>query len=169
MPPRVATDVSRAILAGLSAAAVLGLWLGWLAPRLGLGKLDSPHLLGTYLLGGFGFPEGKLVVLCGWLLFALGGIVWALIYASYICDRLLGPGWLQGLTYAGVGVFLVTSLLILPVIGLVHPLVRAGRMPAPGLLGLGLSGGRVVLANFLGHCLFILGILYRRRLVFSSS
>jgi len=160
---------SRAVGAGIVGTVVLWLFLAGSAPLLGLGKLDYPRLLGTFLSGVLDLPTSKLWFLAGSLLFLVGGIAWALIYASYLCDRLLGPGWLQGLTYGGLGVFLVSSLLFFPLMSLAHPLVRSGQMPAPGFFGLGLSGSRVALANFLGHCLFgiVMGVIYRRRLVFT--
>jgi hypothetical protein len=93
---------------------------------------------------------------------------WALVYAFYIHGRLPGPGWLQGLLSVGMGGFLISSLVVLPVLGWIHPLARAARIPAPGVFGLGFVSGRAVVGNLLGHCLYglTLGILYRRRLIF---
>ena len=160
----------RAIGGGLLGTAALGVFVGELAPRLGLAKVDFPHLLGTLFSGVFGFRESTFWTLVGWLLFALGGTGWAMVYALYVYGRIPGPGWLQGLLFGGVAVFLVTSLVFFPVLSWIHPLMRADEIPAPGLFGCGLDGGQIVLANFLGHCLFgfTLGVLYQRRLVFSS-
>lgn len=159
----------RAIAGGLLGTLVFGLFAGELAPRLGLEKLNYPYLLGTLIAGGFGFTENTFWILVGWLLFALGGAGWALIYAFYIYHRLPVPGWFQGLLYGGAGVFLISSFLFFPMLSWIHPLVRAQQIPAPGIFGLGLDGKSIVLVNFLGHCLFgfILGIIYRRRFVFS--
>ena len=92
----------------------------------------------------------------------------ALVYAFYVYGRIPGPGWLQRLIYGGVGIFLISSLVFFPLLNWIHPLVRANQMPAPGIFGLGLGGGLIVWANFLGHSVFgfILGVLYRRHLVF---
>ena len=158
----------RALAAGVLGAVCLEAFLAGLAPWLGLPKLDCVRLLGTLFSTSFVFPASRPWLIPGWVYFLAGGIAWALIYASYFSDRLPGPGWLQGLAYGGLGVFLISSLVFFPLLGVIHPEVRAGRAPAPGLFGMGLFGGRGVLANFLGHCVFglIVGVLYRRRLVF---
>jgi len=147
----------------------MGAFLLGLAPHLGLGKLDYPHLLGSCIWGwvGFGFPADGLLILLGWVVFFLGGVIWALVYACYVYPRLPFPGWLQGLIY-GVGVFLVTSLILFPLLSEVHPLVRSGQMEAPGAFGIGLAGHGIVLANLFAHSLFglFLGVVYQRRLVF---
>ena len=161
--------VCRAAGAGVLGAATLQLFLAGPAPLLGLKNVDYPALLGTFFSASFGQPQNEVWILAGWLLLLAGGIVWALIYAYRFCNRLPGPGWLQGLTYGGLGVFLVSSLLFFPLMGFLHPLARSGQIPSPGLFGVGLSGERVAVANFLGHCLFgiVVGAVYRRRLVFS--
>lgn len=164
MAARFPPDVALAVVAGLLSSAAAGLFLVFLAPTLGLVKVDFP-----YLLGRLWYPEGKLTLVGGWGLFLLGGVFWAFIYASYLHDRLPGPGWLQGCIY-GVGLFLLTSLLVFPLMSL-HPLVREQKLLAPGFFGLGLSGWKAALSNFLGHCLYglLLGRIYRRKLIFFSS
>lgn len=151
-----------AVVAGLLAALAAGLFLGTLAPALGLVQIDYPRLLGQ-----LGFPEGRLAIIYGWGVFLLGGVGAAWVYAYYLYDRLPGPGWLQGLLFGGIGLFLFSSLAILPLFDL-HPLAREGRLAAPGLFALRLTGWKALLANFLGHCLYglLLGRIYRRKLIF---
>ena len=158
----------RAIAGGLLGTAALGVFAGELAPRLGLEKLDYPYLLGTLIAGASESTENQFLILLGWLVFGLGGISWALIYAFYIYNRLPVAGWFQGLMYGGAGLFLISSLLFFPALSWIHPLVRAQQIPAPGMFGLGLNGQSILVVNFLGQCLFglILGIIYRRRFVF---
>jgi len=160
--------VARAVAAGTLAALCLEAVAGGLAPVLGLPRLDYVQLIGTLAAAGFSMPASRPWLIPGLGFFIAGGIGWALTYAAHLHDRLLGPGWLQGLAFGGFGVFLMTSLVFFPALGVVHPEVRANHMPAPGLFGIGLSGSRVVLVNFVGHCVFglIVGVLYRRRFVF---
>ena len=159
----------RAMAGGLLGTLAFGLFARELAPRLGLEKLDYPYLLGTLIAEVPGFTESRVWILVGWLIFALGGVGWALVYAFYVYERIPVPGWFQGLMYGGAGLFLISSLLFFPALGWIRPLVRVKRLSAPGLFGLGLDGKLIALTNFLGHCLygFILGIIYRRRFVFS--
>ncbi len=164
MPQRAQPYTALAVVAGLLSSLAAGLFLVFLAPALGLSKIDYP-----YLLGQVEYPEGKLSIFLGWLLFLLGGVLFALFYTSYMHDRLPGPGWLQGLIYGGIALFLFSSLIVFPLIGL-HPLARAEKLAAPGFCAFGLSGWSAVLTNLLGHCLYgiLLGRMYRRKLIFSS-
>jgi hypothetical protein len=94
--------VSRAIGAGLLGAGILILFLTKLSPRLGLGEVDYPYLVGSALPAGFGLAGG-VRRLAGCLTCLLVGMGWALVYAFYIHGRMPGPGWLQGMVSAGVG------------------------------------------------------------------
>lgn len=165
MPPRSQPYTPLAVVAGLLSSLAAGLFLVFLAPALGLSRFDYP-----YLLGQLEYPEGKLSIILGWLLFLLGGVLCAFCYAYYLHDRLPGPGWLQGLVFGGIAAFLVSSLVVFPLMGL-YPLVRERKLSAPGFFALGLSGWNAVFTNFLGHCLYglLLGRIYRRKLIFSSS
>ena len=142
-------NIPRAIWTGLLGAAIFILFVSKLSPRLGLGEVDYPYLVGSALPTGFGLAESARW-LAGWLVCLFAGLGWALIYAFYVHERLPGPGWFQGLLYAGVGGSLISSLVFFPILGWMHPSVRT------------------VLGNFLGHCLYglTLGILYRRQLIF---
>jgi hypothetical protein len=164
MPTARYVDTRRAVGGGLFGAVILGLFLRSLAAPLGLEKLDYPKLVGTYLLALFRLQNGLAADIVGWVLFAVWGVVCGLVYALYVSDRLAGPGWLQGLIYSGAGLFAI-SCLFLPLIGYAYSLLNAVpiRPDAPDVFA-----GQLVLANFLGHCLFglMLGLVYRRRLVF---
>jgi hypothetical protein len=171
MVARTYVSSPRAVGTSILGTVVLEAFLVGLAPHVGLGKLNYPDLLGAFFSASLGLPTSKLWLVAGWSIFFVGGIAWALIYASCVYDRLPGPGWLQGLTYSGLGVFLISSLVFFPLISLIHRIAHSGQAQVPGIFGLGFSGGRVVLANFLGHCIFglVVGVLYRRRLVFGMS
>lgn len=165
MPVHSQPHTPLAIISGLVGSLAAGLFLVLLSPTLGLAKIDYP-----YLLGQLWYPEGKLSFVAGWVLFLLGGILCSLFYAYYLHDRLPGPGWLQGLIYGGIDLFLLSSVIVFPLMGL-HPLVQEGKVLAPGFFAFHLSGWRAVLTNFLGHCLYglLLGRIYKRKLMFSSS
>ncbi len=156
---------SLAFGAGVTASAAAGVFFVFVSPALGLCRIDYPHMLGQ-----LEYPEGALSVALGWLVFVLGGIAFALLYANYLHDRLPGPNWLQGLFYGGFAIFMVSSVVFFPLMAF-HPSVRSGKLPAPGFFGFGLSGWVAVLTNFLGHCLYgvTLGAIYRRKIIYSSS
>jgi hypothetical protein len=161
--------IRRAVAAGIVATAAMEVFLVELAPRLGWGQVNYPRLLGTLLLANFEGPESVRCLLAGGLLFLAGGIGWSLIYAYSVYSHLVGPAWFQGLTYAGIGVFLFSTLVFFPLLSWIHPWVRAGLVAVPSLFGPGLPEGRLVVGNLLGHGLFgfIVGIVCRRQLVFS--
>lgn len=162
---RLEPNLPLAIVAGALSSVACGIFFVFLSPALGLRRVDYP-----YLLGQLEYPEGTLSVALGWLVFVFGGIAFALLYANYLHDRLPSPNWLQGLLFGGLGIFVVSSVVFFPLMGF-HPLVRSGKLPAPGFFGFGLSGWAAVLTNFLGHCLYgvTLGGIYRRKFMFSSS
>ena len=164
MPAAPRPYTALAVVSGSLSSLCAGLFFVFLAPWLGLTRIDYPLLLGQVE-----YPEGKISLALGWVLFLLGGTLCALFYASHLHDHLPGPGWLQGLVFGGLGVFLVSSLVIFPLLGL-HPLAKEGKLLAPGFFAGRLSGWMAVLTSFLGHCLYgvLLGWMYRRKLVFSS-
>lgn len=161
-------SLSRAIAGGVAGTVALAVFCVNLAPRIGLGQFDFPYVLAALPARFLGPLDGVPALVIGWLLLIAGGIALALVYASYVYDRLPGPYWLQGLAYGGFGVFLVCSFGFLPLIGLVHRLVPAGQAVEPKVFGSALLVAGIALTNFIGHCMFgiVVGLLYRRRLVF---
>src|SRR5579884_2612071 len=103
-------DQPRAIATGLFAALVVGLLLSGLAQPLGLEQLDSPPVLGAYIARAVNLPEGIVALALGWSLVGVWGAACSLIFARYFSDRLVGPGWLQGMIYSGAVLFVISLL-----------------------------------------------------------
>jgi len=94
----------------------------------------------------------------GFLIHLIAGALFGIVY-GFVMESLGRTGWSVGVGIAAV--HSVLSGLALPLIGAMHPLVRTGRMPAPGLFASALGGTGVVLFIAL-HLLFgaIVGIYY---------
>jgi hypothetical protein len=80
----------------------------------GLSRMSLPFLFGTFLTG-----DRRKAMLWGYLLYALGGWLFALLYAVLFAT-LGGAGWQLGAILGfGHGMFLCTVLL--PLIAYIHP------------------------------------------------
>lgn len=138
-------------------AALLGALAGWLAleaytallgPPLGFTP-DLASLLGTLLLPA---ASRAATLWAGRVALLVVALLWGVVYTR-VYGSLPGAGWARGALF-GAGVWLVASTLLLPLLGALHPLVRAGQQVDPGLLGLGLGGARALLFSLGEHLLF---------------
>jgi len=120
----------------------------FLLPALGLPKLDFASVTGGWV-GAKGPNSGRI----GVVVFALGGIAWAFLYARF------WP-WHSALGGAVYGLipFAVSSILVLPELNRFQ--VPITRMP--GFVWIKAGGPNAVLANLAEHIIFglCLGILY---------
>jgi len=140
------------VVAGLVATLVMTILL-YLAPLMGLPEMNIPGMLGTM----FASPGTGATVLG--LHFMMGAIL-ALIYAYGFQAVPLGTPWLRGALY-GVLPYLVAMIVVMPMLGSVHPLVKSGMMPAPGFFMVNL-GGMAAVGSLIGHLVYgaVLGALY---------
>ena len=144
-------DWGQAVGAGFLATAM---------SAMSIKSLDVPALLGSMALPQGG-PNAALI---GTIWHFANGIAFALVYAKVLAawqrQSTLGTG-------AGFGLVLwVVAMLLLPVLLSVHPLVRAGKMPNPGVFLLGLGAGLVPAVSLLiGHLVYgvLAGALYKHR------
>jgi len=88
--------------------------------------------------------EGTAGAAAGGAVLVAMAFVWALLYAR-IGHRLPGEGVVQGVAY-GVGVWLLSTVLLWPALALVHPF-----SVTPGLFALGLAGAKGSVASMLAH------------------
>lgn len=148
----------KAILAGAIGA------VGWevvvrLLIVLGVPLGDLVRFLGTMITG----DSTPLVWWpVGLALHASVGAVWAIFYAYFFWSTFDWRPPFQGLAFSCIPIVLA-GLVMLPQLGLMHPLVLRGEIPTPGLFSFGIGWGGPV-AIVLGHLIYgaIMGSLYTR-------
>jgi len=136
---------NRAINAGFLGAAAMTVLM--IALRtLGLTTMNLETMLGSMVTSTPDFGSWGL----GFLIHLIAGALFGIVY-GFVLERLGRTGWSVGVSIAVV--HSVLSGLALPLIGAMHPLVRTGRMPSPGLFAssLGTTGVTVFVAL---HLLF---------------
>jgi len=144
---------NRAINAGFRGAAAMTVLMVVLR-TLGVSSMNLETMLGSMVTSTPDFGSWGL----GFLIHLIAGGVFGIVY-GFIMESLGRTGWSVGVGIAAV--HSVLSGLALPLIGAMHPLVRSGRMAAPGLFASSLGGTAVVLFIAL-HLLFgaIVGSYY---------
>lgn len=129
-------------------------WLGMVAlwyalgPALGIRLGGIAGFTGSLLTGRPGLASewvGRAVLLA----VALG---WGLLYRP-VRELLVGPEWTRGMVY-GLAIWLVTGLVLLPLLDAVHPLRGAPGVGTAGAFGLGFAGLPGAMVSLLGHGLF---------------
>lgn len=148
----------KAIIAGSAGALA---WEGVIraAGAAGLPVFDLPKMLGTLLAPAAPAWEWWPA---GMLLHAMVGAIWAIFYAYFFFYTLDTAPAVQGLLFS-LGPLALAALIMMPQMALMHPLILAGRMPAPGLFAARLGwGGPLSLAA--GHAVYgaVMGALYTR-------
>ncbi|HEY3364165.1 MAG TPA: hypothetical protein VGK74_03800 [Symbiobacteriaceae bacterium] len=104
-------------------------------------------------------PNALTTLVPGYLMIFAGGFAFVFLYQRFMPVK---NAW-TGILYMFIlGQVLIGGLILMPLTGLTHPLVRAGVLPAPGLLGLN-YGAKAFLFNALAHGVFgaVLGLLSR--------
>ena len=127
------------------------------APALHLPVVDLTLLDGAAILAPGG-ADLLFAILKFWPI----GVAAGFGYAYGVAPNLPGANWLKGLVY-GLALFLLLSLVAMPLAGLLHPAVTGGGIPQPGWLGLGLGGWAVPTVLLGDHLVFgvVLGAVYR--------
>jgi hypothetical protein len=155
----------KAILAGTAGA------LGWEAVIrflivLGVPLGDLVRFLGTMVAGN----STPLVWWpTGFALHAAVGAVWAIFYAYFFWSTFDWRPPAQGLLFACIPIVLA-GLVMLPQLGLMHPLVLRGQIPRPGVFSFGIGWGGPA-AIVLGHAVYgwIMGSMYTRPVGYSAD
>lgn len=133
--------------------AILGGFLGtvaftvlvYMAPMMGLPPMDLPTLLGAMFTTNMSLAFAIGLVMH----FLFGSAILAMAYSFFVANALPGPSWLKGVIY-GVGVWLVAMAVLMPMVGIVHPLVASGMMKAPGFF-LGSMGPMAAVGSLIAH------------------
>lgn len=88
-------------------------------------RLSRQRVDDFQLLAGFGPTRDKWPVV-GPLVHIVNSLSLGLLY-SFVADRISGPGWLRGLTFALVENTLLWPIII--VLDRVHPAIKSGELP----------------------------------------
>ncbi len=127
--------------------------LMYMAPIMGMPKMDIATMLGTMFLSSLG-PALWLGMMIHLM---TGTVLFPAIYRLTLQPRSgsgTGPGVLFGLF-----LWAVANLMVMPMMGAIHPMVKSGMMPAPGFLMLHL-GVMAPVGSLIGHLVY--GVLLGR-------
>lgn len=152
-------NLPQVVLWGFIATAVMTTILE-ASQGLGLSRLSLPFLFGTF----FTERRGRAHVV-GYLVYALGGWVFAFVYVALFISIGRGTWWIGLLL--GVGHAIVLLVGFLPVVPYLHPRMatyydgpaRSHRLEPPGFIGLN-YGYSTPLAVFVALCAYglVLGL-----------
>lgn len=137
------------ITAAFTGSAAILAAMYFLLPALGLPRLDF-----TAVTGGWVGATGRHAKLVGALVFVMGGLVWAFLYARFWpWHSVMGA-----VAYAAVP-FAISMLAVLPSLNQ----FRIMLYPVPGFVYLKFGGPNAIIANAAEHLIFglCLGIFYR--------
>ncbi len=141
--------------------AILGGFIGTILITIVLyaGGSDLARMLGTMFT-----PDPVRAFWLGMLIhFFIGSIVLSLIYAYVFYHALPGGPWTKGIIY-GILVWIVAMAVVMPMMGVVHPMVKRGQMPNPGFF-MAYMGAMPAIVSLIGHIIYgaFLGGIYGRR------
>lgn len=150
-------DVIRAVVAGVVGTAAFTV-MGYAGPLIGFPKMDIATLLGTMFVSD---PGAAFVP--GMLMHFMIGLILALGYAFLFARWLPGEPWLRGTIY-GLVPWLMAMVIVMPMMALVHPMVRSGMMPDPGFFLVGMGTVMAPIGSLIGHLVYgaIVGAIYGR-------
>jgi len=114
-------NMSKTIVAGVVATAVMSLIGYFLAPMMGMPKMDFGHMLGT------NNPMMAMPYWAGWAIHFMMGIIFALVFVKAVAPMLKGSYAVRGLIF-GVVLFLLAQLIVMPMMG--AGIFSGGHMPA---------------------------------------
>lgn len=145
--------MQKVFVAGLVATVVMTAMM-YAGPMMGMPKMDVATMLGTMFT-----QHMKTAFWIGTIIHLMMGVVlFPFVYAKLL-QPASGNGAVRGITM-GVILFLLSNLVLMPMMGIIHPMVKSGMMPAPGLLMLHM-GTMAPLGSLLGHLIYgaLLGAL----------
>lgn len=151
------------------ARSVMGAAAGWVAllafiyaasPLFGVRVGGIAGFVGSLITGRTG-PAAEWIGRFALLVVAL---IWGLGYAA-VRRAFIGPEWARGLFY-GLIVWLFSGVVLLPVMGALHPLAGTPGVERPGFFGVGFGGLAGVTLSLVSHAVFglTLGLVSALRL-----
>lgn len=146
-------SVAGIIISGLVAAIAFSIFTG-MARAMGMTTMSIEKTLGAMV------GEGSSATIAGWMMHLISGIVFAAIYAFIFQAIGATSGWLIG-GVIGLVHGLMVGAIVMPMMGAIHPAVRAGKMEAPGFFAVN-AGSMTPMGLIVGHIIFgaVLGGVY---------
>ncbi len=138
--------MKKLFLAGFVATVAMTA-LMYLAPMMGMPKMDIATMLGTMFLSrpAPAFWLGMMIHLM------MGTVLFPAIY-SFALQPGTGSGTGRG-AFWGLILWAAANLMVMPLMGAIHPMVKSGMMPAPGFLMLHL-GVMAPVGSLVGHLVY---------------
>ncbi len=151
-------DILPAVLAGFIGTVAMTL-LMYGGPIMGFPSMDIATMLGTMFVA-----DPAAAFLPGLAIHFTIGLALAVGYAVLFARVLPGTPWLRGALYALVP-WLTAMVAVMPMMALVHPMVLAGAMPAPGFFLTAMGTILAPLGSLMGHLVYgaVVGAVYGRR------
>lgn len=100
-------NLGKAIIAGLVGTLIMTAVGVWLAPMMGIPRMNPAEMLAGQMGGS---------IILGWLGHLMIGVILAVTYAA-LSSRLPGPFPLRGALY-GIAPFLVAQIVVMPMMGM---------------------------------------------------
>lgn len=138
--------MKRLFLAGFAASIAMTA-LMYVAPMMGMPKMDIATMLGTMFLASRGpaFWLGMMIHLM------MGIVLFPAIY-RFVLQPSSGSGTGRGVLF-GLVLWAAANFMVMPMMGVIHPMVKSGMMPAPGFLMLNL-GAMAPVGSLIGHLVY---------------
>ena len=114
-------DVNRTIVAGVAGTAVMTAVGLWVAPMMGIPRMNPAAMLAG-VMGG--------IAVLGWMAHFMIGTILAGVYAL-VAPKLAGPPAVRGALY-GIAPFLMAQIVVIPMMGM--PLFSGSVVMAMGSL-----------------------------------
>ena len=132
-------NMGKTIIAGVVATAVMSAIGFYLAPMMGMPKMDFGAMLGT------GNPMMAMPYWAGWAIHFMMGIIFAIVFVKAVAPMLKGSYLIRGLVF-GLVLFLLAQVVVMPLMG--AGVFSGGHMPA-------------IMGSLVGHLVFgaVLGLL----------
>jgi hypothetical protein len=108
-------NVGKAILAGFIATLVMTMIM-YLAPMMGMPKMDVAAMLGGLLSQGMPAPMSGAWLMGMILHFVNGSVIFPLIYAAVLHERLPDPPWGKGIMW-GLILWFLSQAVVVPMMG----------------------------------------------------
>ncbi len=138
--------MKKLFFAGFVATAAMTA-LMYAAPIMGMPKMDIATMLGTMFLAS----PGPALWLGMMIHLMMGTVLFPAIY-GFALQPGSGSGTGRGVLL-GLILWAAANLMVMPMMGAIHPMVKSGMMPAPGFLMLNL-GVMAPVGSLIGHLVY---------------
>lgn len=146
-------NILAAVVAGVVATLAMTAVMS-MAPAMGLPRMEIPKMLGSMFVRDGGAANGL-----GLMLHLMMGVVFAIIYAIGFTALNAAPTWYTGVLFASA--HWLVAMLVMGMMGSVHPRIREGVMSDIGVFMLKL-GTMAPVGALMGHWIYgvVVAVVY---------